>query len=124
MWRNIRGFNLDAQIPFAKGRPFGQTNLEGTKRTIAIIFEFIEDVKMDMAWGSAGNANLGLAAVELIAWAQWVDTARREDRACAQSRWEKVAQTYLAKQGEVSLLGRRVPVKTCLTGIFAENYKS
>ena len=87
--RNFRAFDDDAQVLLAKRRPFGQANFEGAERTIAGIFEFIGDVKMDAAGRGAGNENLRLAIGKLIARAKGMDAARREKCARAQDNAKK-----------------------------------
>ena len=82
--RNFRALDDDAQVLLAKYRSFGQTNFEGTQRTIAGIFEFIGDVEMDAARRGAGNENLRLPIGKLIAGAEGMDAARREKCARAQ----------------------------------------
>lgn len=75
---NFRAFDDHAQILRSKRRAFGQTDFEGAERAIAVIFEFIGDMKMDAVRGSAGNENLRLPVGKLIAWAKRLDAARRE----------------------------------------------
>jgi hypothetical protein len=81
---NFRAFAEDAQVLLAKHGPIGQTNFQGTERTIAGIFEFIGDVKVDPAGGRAGNENLRLPIGKLISGAKGVDAGRREKRPSAQ----------------------------------------
>ena len=113
LWRNFRAFDEDAQVLFAEHRAFGQTNFEGTERTIAGIFEFIDDVKMDASRRSSGDENFRLPIGKLKARAKGLDAARREKCPRAQDSAEKYSPPYFRKQDEMILPGRRLPVKIC-----------
>ena len=102
---NFRALDDDAQVLLAKHRPFGQTNFEGAERTIAGIFEFIGDLKMDAARRGAGNENLRLPISKLIARAKGMDAARRQECARAQDNAKKVSRPGFHKQDEVILPG-------------------
>jgi hypothetical protein len=103
--RNFHAFDEDAQILLAKHRSFGQTNFEGAEGTIAGIFEFIGDLKMDAAGRGAGNENLRLPIGKLIARAKGVDAARCQECARAQYNAKKVSRPGFRKQDEVILPG-------------------
>ncbi len=75
---NFRALDDDTQVLLAKYGSFGQTNIEGAQRTIAGIFEFIGDVKMNAAGRCPGNKNLRLPIGKLIARAKGLDAARGE----------------------------------------------
>ncbi|HLW44138.1 MAG TPA: hypothetical protein VKS00_06580 [Candidatus Acidoferrales bacterium] len=111
--RNFHAFNEDAQVLLAKYRRFGQTNFEGTEGTIAGIFEFIGDLKMDAAGRGAGNENLCLPIGKLIARAKRMNAARRQEYARAQDNAKKDSRPRFHKQDEVILPGRSVRVKSC-----------
>lgn len=69
-------------------------------------------MKMDAGRGRAGYEDLRLPAGKLIARAQWLDTARRENCARDQRGRKKNAQSCIGKQDEVILPGRKLPVKS------------
>jgi len=63
---NFRALDDNTQVLLAKYGSFGQTNIEGAQRTIAGIFEFVGDVKMNAGRRCAGNENLRLPISKLI----------------------------------------------------------
>lgn len=90
--RNFRALDHNTQVLLAKCGPFGQTNIEGAQRTIAVIFEFIGDVKMNAAGRRPGNKNLRLPIGKLIARAKGLDATRGEKCPSAEGGREKNAQ--------------------------------
>lgn len=110
---NFRALDDHAQVPLAKYAPFGQANFERAQRTVAVIFEFIGDVKMDARRGRAGNQNFRLAIGKLVARAEGLDAAGREKCAGAQGGGKKIWREWFHLQVEVILPVRRFPVKSC-----------
>ncbi len=90
--RNFRALDNDTQVLLAKHSSLRQSNFKGAQRAIAGIFEFIDDVEMDAAGRSAGNKDLRLPIGKLIAGAEGMDAARREECPRAEDSREKNTQ--------------------------------
>jgi hypothetical protein len=122
--RNFHAFHEHAQVPLAKRGAIRQTNFEGTERSIAAIFEFIDDVNVNAALRRARNANLRLPIGKFIARAKGTHAARREKSPRGQGGRKNDSRAHFRKQDDVILPGRRLRVKSCVATITGRKFLS